>query len=143
MNKTLTSLLLTLPFQVIAQSNSLKSPQNLSPAHNAKYMQTALITPLNFKWKPLTPTQEAPITYRLKIWQLKMGQGIAQAMKLNKPLIIKDVKFYSQAEISNLTSEPCTAPNQCKFVWTVQALWLYGEATSKPTTFSIENKPSL
>ena len=142
MNKMPTLFLLTFPFQAIAQSNSLKSPQNLSPTQGTQYTQAALTTQLIFKWKPESPSQEAPTKYRLKIWQLMVGQNITQAMKVNQPLITKDVKFASQTIIFGLISGPYIKPYIYRFVWTVQALNIYGaigpnNGTSKPTTFSI------
>ena len=144
MKKTLSLLFLTLPFQAITQSNSLKSPQNLRPAQAAQYTQAALTAPLIFKWTPQTPEQEAPTKYRLKIWQLMVGQSVPQTMKAKKPLVIKDVKLATTTEIFGLISGPCIAHYPCRFVWTVQAMSMYGDyvispnnGTSKPTSFQV------
>ena len=144
MKKTLSLLFLTLPFQAITQSNSLKSPQNLSPAPAAQYTPAALTAPLIFKWTPQTPEQKAPTKYRLRIWQLMVGQSIKQAMRVNQPLVTKDVKFATKTIIFGLISEPCITPYPCRFVWTVQAMSMYGDyvispnnGTSKPTSFQV------
>jgi hypothetical protein len=136
-HSTYTNLAITLEARTLCNGKqSFSAPQNVSPAPNVKFTQAALSAPLIFKWKPVTPVQEAPITYRLKIWQLSVGQNYAQAIKNNKPLITKDLKFASQTVIANLISGPCKAPYRCEFVWTVQALSSYTNVTSKPTTFS-------
>lgn len=131
--------LFTIPSTVTQQN---QPPQNLSPLNANIFTQAALTAPIIFKWTPILPAQGAPSTYRLKIWQLMVGQSNSQAMAANQPLVTKDVNLATQTVISNLVSGPCVAPYRCEFVWIVQALDPNGNpvtgtnGTSSPTTFS-------
>ncbi len=128
-------------FTILNTEQLLQSPQNLSPVTASEFTPAALIAPIIFKWTPLTPIQNTPVKYRLKIWQLMVGQSNSQAMQANLPLVTKEVTAATQTVISNLVSGPCLAPYLCEFIWTVQALNADGNAigpnngTSTPTTF--------
>lgn len=120
-------------------------PQIIKPANGTVFSEADTKKPINFLWTPVVPRPNEPITYRLKIWQLMQGQNAAQAMKVNQPLITKDVDNLTQAVISNLITGPCKPPYMCDFIWNVEAVSTervqagnpksYG--TSQPTTFSV------
>ncbi len=100
------------------QTSTLKllSPENksvIAPVENAA---------INFRWTPLVPKPQQPVTYRLKVWQLMQGQNSTQAMRTNKPIVTKDVADITEASISNIYTGPCRPPYLCDFVWSVQAI---------------------
>ncbi|QKJ30600.1 hypothetical protein HQ865_12810 [Mucilaginibacter mali] len=116
-------------------------PQTLNPVNNAILTSSALTQPITLKWTPVTPAFTGPVTYRIKIWQLLLGQTASQAKNLNTPLVTKDVIATTQTIITNLVSGPCQPPYTCNFVWTVQAIDGDGQpvgsnsGTSSPATF--------
>jgi hypothetical protein len=100
------------------QTGALKllSPENksvIAPVENA---------PINFRWTPLVPKPQQPVTYRLKVWQLMQGQNSTQAMRTNKPIIVKDMGDITEASVSGIYTGPCRPPYLCDYVWSVQAL---------------------
>jgi hypothetical protein len=125
------------------QSGTLKllSPENksvITPVENA---------PINFRWTPLVPKPQQPVTYRLRVWQLMQGQNSTQAMRTNKPIVTKDVADITEVSISNIYTGPCKPPYLCDFVWTVQALdkdgiVLSGEEAVNSWSFGIQNAGS-
>jgi hypothetical protein len=78
--------------------------------------------PVTFRWTPLVPKPQQPVTYRLKVWQLMQGQNSTQAMRTNKPIVTKDVSDITEVTIENIYTGPCKPPYLCDFVWQVQTL---------------------
>ncbi len=121
-----------------------QAPQNIAPFDAKLFTDAALSAPLIFQWTPVIPAPNAPVKYRLKIWQLLTGQSGTQAMAANQPLLTKDVNSVTQTVVTNLVSPPCAAPYRCEFIWTVQALNSDGNpiggtnGTSAATTFKSE-----
>ena len=101
---------------------SYQQPQAIAPANGAILSEIDIKKPLTFRWTPLVPRPQEPVTYRLKVWQLMQGQNGAQAMAANQPIITKDVDNLTQTVITNLISGPCKPPYLCDFIWNVQAL---------------------
>jgi hypothetical protein len=100
------------------QTSTLKllAPENksvLTPSENA---------PINFRWTPLVPKPQQPVTYRLKVWQLMQGQNSTQAMRTNKPIVTKDVADITETSIANIYTGPCRPPYLCDYVWMVEAI---------------------
>lgn len=118
-------------------------PQALTPANGNEISETDLIKPMTFRWTPLVPKPQGPVTYRLKVWQLMQGQNSTQAMQVNQPIIAKDVDNMTQIVINNIVDDPCKPPYLCDFVWNVQALNQEGEpigennGTSSPFQFAV------
>ena len=83
--------------------------------------------PVTFRWTPLVPKPQQPVTYRLKVWQLMQGQNGTQAMKSNKPIIEKDIAGATEATVNEIITGPCKPPYMCDFVWEVQAVSTTGE----------------
>ncbi|MBC7615682.1 MAG: hypothetical protein H7202_06415 [Pedobacter sp.] len=133
----------TKAFTILNVEQLLQSPQNLSPTQASEFTQTALAAPMIFKWTPLTPAQNSPIKYKLKLWQLMVGQSNSQAMAANLPLVTKDVTAATQTVIPSIVSGPCMAPYRCEFIWMVQAIGEDGNpigpnnGKSLPTTFQL------
>ena len=123
-------------------------PQAISPANDTKLSSADAKMPVNFRWTPVVPRPQQPVTYRLSVWQLMQGQTGTQAMKANQPIITKDVSNLSQVAVGNIITGPCRPPYLCDFVWNVQALNREGKAiggnkgTSETLAFKITDNPN-
>ncbi|HCN84359.1 MAG TPA: hypothetical protein DIT07_12175 [Sphingobacteriaceae bacterium] len=93
---------------------------------------------INFNWKPVTPKPKEPVLYRVKAWQLMQGQMEADAIRMNRLMVVKDVIDQTQIVVENLVKIPC--PNGCRFVWNVQALNRKGQPISVNKGFSPNGK---
>jgi hypothetical protein len=117
-------------------------PQPIAPADGSEFSETELQKPFVFRWIPVIPRPQEPVTYRLTVWQLMQGQTGTQAMQANQPLITKDVDNITQTVVNNLVGGPCLPPFLCKFIWNVRALNREGKpigennGLSKPFVFS-------
>ncbi|HVW97844.1 MAG TPA: hypothetical protein VHA56_17880 [Mucilaginibacter sp.] len=117
----------TKPFTIVNTSQVYQPPQIITPANNTQFTNSTITQPISFKWVPVIPTPQGVVTYRLKIWQLLLGQTPTQAKTLNLPLVTRDVNGVAQTVVTNLVSGPCQAPYVCDFVYTVQALDSQGQ----------------
>jgi hypothetical protein len=119
------------------------SPTLITPDNGKVFTEVELKRPLNFRWTPLVPKPQQPITYRLRVWQLMQGQNGTGAMRSNQPIVEKDVANITQTTITNLYTGPCKPPYLCDFIWNVQALNKEGKpmgnnnGTSEPYSFSV------
>jgi hypothetical protein len=104
------------------EQQNYQPPQAISPTDGTIFKEIDLKKPINFRWTPVVPKPQEPVTYRIKVWQLMQGQNGMQAMRSNQPLIERDVKGQAQAIVSNIIDGPCKPPYMCDFVWNVQAL---------------------
>ncbi len=135
-------------FKVTESGVTTCSPPKLSqPADAKSFLPKEMSAPVLFRWTPLVPKPQAPVTYRLKVWQLMQGQNGTQAMRSNKPVVEKDVVDVSEASVANLYTGPCKPPYMCDFVWEVQALTREGkpacatnDGKSESFTFSISTQ---
>jgi len=117
-------------------------------------MQPTLLAPIldaiiprdsdvEFRWTPVIPKPSNPVTYRIKVWQLMEGQNGPQALKVNQPIITKDVDNLTQIVVNKLITSPCAPPNTCSFIWNVQALGREGKpiggnnGTSESFSFTV------
>ncbi len=121
-------------------------PKLSAPADTKSFLPKDMSTPVLFRWTPLVPKPQEPVTYRLKVWQLMQGQNGTQAMRSNQPIITKDVDNLTEASVSNLYTGPCKPPYMCNFIWEVQALTREGkpacstnEGKSEAFTFKVED----
>ncbi len=134
------------PFSIKANEQlSYQPPQNISPFTDALISEADIKKPITFRWTPIVPKPKEPVTYRLRVWQLRQGQNGFQAMKSDQPIITKDVDNITQTIVPNLITGPCKPPYLCDFVWNVQALNKEGkplgtnEGKSEATTFKVGN----
>ncbi|MHB1178927.1 MAG: SdrD B-like domain-containing protein [Daejeonella sp.] len=104
------------------EQQTYQPPQAIAPANGTVLSEADAKKPITFRWTPLVPRPQEPVTYRVKVWQLMQGQNGVQAMKVNQPIITKDVDNITQTVITNLISGPCLPPYLCDFIWNVQAL---------------------
>ncbi len=132
------------PFSIKGkESLSYEPPQAISPANNAMLTTAEAGMPVSFRWTPLVPKPQNPVTYKISIWQLLQGQSGTQAIKANQPIVSKDVENLTQVVINNLITGPCRPPYLCDFIWIVQALDREGKplggnsGMSEPLTFKI------
>ncbi len=116
-----------------------KGPDNVFPEDRKSLSPDEAKREVMFRWTPIVPKPQEPVTYRLKVWQLMQGQSGSQAMKTNQPIVTKDVDNITQATASGIYTGPCKPPYLCDFIWSVQALTKEGTitGTSEPTTFSV------
>jgi len=113
----------TKPFTIKGtDQQAYQPPQAIAPANGSTFSETDIKKPMTFRWTPVIPKPQEPVTYRLSVWQLMQGQTGPQAIKANQPIITKDVDNITQALITNLITGPCKPPYLCEFVWNVQAL---------------------
>jgi hypothetical protein len=118
-------------------------PTLITPENGKSFTEAELRKPLNFRWTPLVPKPQQPVTYRLRVWQLMQGQNGTAAMRSNQPVVEKDVQNITQAVVTNLYTGPCKPPYLCDFIWQVQALNKEGKpmgrnnGNSEPYTFKI------
>jgi hypothetical protein len=119
-------------------------PKPIEPANAKSFAAKDMSAPVLFRWTPVVPKPQGPVTYRIKVWQLMEGQSGRQAMRTNQPIVVKDVKDQTQTEISGIYTGPCKPPYLCDFIWEVQALNIPpcrpGEepATVDGVTFKVE-----
>ena len=66
-----------------------QSPQLINPSNGTVFSQEDNKKPITFRWTPVVPKPQEPVTYRLKVWQLMQGQNGSQAMATNQPVITK------------------------------------------------------
>jgi len=131
------------------EQQAYQAPQAIAPANVNPFKESDILKPISFRWTPVVPKPQEPVTYRLKVWQLMQGQNAVQAMKANQPIFEKDVVNITQTVVNNLITGPCTPPYLCDFVWNVQALNREGKAigsnngTSEPFTFFLNNTPNI
>ena len=97
-------------------------PKLTFPEDGKLYAPKDMSSPIMFRWKPITPIQQEPVNYRIKVWQLMQGQSASMAMKTNQPIVTKEVGNLTQVELSRIWNGPCKPPYLCDYVWQVEAL---------------------
>lgn len=129
-------------FRVEEANVEYAPPTLITPDNEKKFTQQELLGVVMFRWTPLVPKPKEPVTYRLKVWQLMQGQNGTQAMRVNQPIVSKDIDNLTQATVNGILTGPCKPPYLCDFIWNVQALNRSGKpmgnnnGTSEPYTFS-------
>jgi hypothetical protein len=128
----------------VKKESQQQCPVNTFPENNKAFSQDEAKQPFQFRWTPIVPKPQEPVTYRLKVWQLMQGQNGTAAMRTNKPIVTKDVADITEATVSGIYTGPCRPPYLCDFIWSVQALDRTGKpvcdnnnGTSEPTAFTI------
>jgi prepilin-type N-terminal cleavage/methylation domain-containing protein len=124
------------------------SSSNLSPTDKTEFSAEDAIKSITFRWTPVVPKPQQPVTYRMKVWQLMQGQSGSAAMKTNQPIVTKDVDNLTEASVSNIYTGPCKPPYLCDFVWNVEASIAQTGAvpkviaTSASSSFSVKEPPA-
>jgi hypothetical protein len=118
---------------------NVKCPANLFPEDKKKFTPEEAKKEMLFRWTPIVPKPQEPVTYRLKVWQLMQGQSGSQAMRTNQPIVTKDVDNVTEATVSGIYTGPCRPPYLCDYIWMVEAVSKNGSTTcaGEPTTFSV------
>jgi hypothetical protein len=130
------------------KENSGSTITNTSPEDKKQFAPDDAKNNIGFRWTPLVPKPQEPVTYRLKVWQLMQGQSGSQAMRTNQPIVTKDVDNMTQADVNSLLKGvcPCCPPYLCDFIWNVEAVVSQAGATPKtvatsgPTEFIVRDK---
>jgi len=128
------------------KENSGGTITNTLPGDKTQLKTSEAKNSIGFRWTPLVPKPQEPVTYRLKVWQLMQGQNGTQAMRENKPIVTKDVDNITETSVSNIYTGPCKPPYLCDFVWNVEAVVSQAGATpktiatSEPTTFNVKEE---
>ena len=84
-------------------------PQGIDPANGSRRDEYTH-KPIRFRWTPVIPKPQEPVTYRVTVWQLMQGQTGAQAMKANQPIITKDVDEQGRINPAIEEGRSMTAP---------------------------------
>ncbi len=133
-------------FKFSVANQSTGTIELLIPANKTVITEEAAKKPVLFRWTPLVPKPQDVVTYRLRVWQLMQGQKANDIKKLNKPIIVKDVKDANEVSIALAgTYPPCKPPYLCDFVWQVEAVSKTAngtetvDASSNISAFSIGN----
>ena len=119
-----------------AYSNSIVL---LSPAEGKLIATEDAFKPVIFRWTAVSPKPKETVTYRLRVWQLMKGQNATEAMRVNQPVVTKEVENSTQAAITNIYTGPCKPPYMCNFVWAVEAFTGDNIAAGKPYGASENN----
>ena len=131
------------PYTFGVAEEKVKGPDNLFPEDKKEFKPEEVKQSITFRWTPIIPKLQEPVTYRLKVWQLMQGQNGVQAMRTNKPIVEKEVINITEATASNIYTGPCKPPYLCDFIWAVEASTNQAGAvakiigTSESTTFKV------
>jgi hypothetical protein len=122
----------------VVQNNFCNPPQNINPTDGKIFTEKDFLIPKTFTWSPFITNIKTLITYKLTVWEIEEGQGEAQAMYDNFPVLQEDVKG-----ITRYTSKPSTWERRnATYVWRVEALDQEGKPICKtnisaPTQFKV------
>lgn len=117
--------------------------KNVLPEVDKKIDLASAKKEIKFSWTAVSPKPQAPVIYKLKVWQLMQGQTATAAIKNNKPFAEKSITDNTETTITNFLTGPCKLPYLCDFVWNVQAVSREGkpigpnEGNSEPTLFFV------
>jgi hypothetical protein len=140
---------------------SLQLPIPVMPLNEGTIDALAAQTAIIFRWTPLVPRPQTPVTYRIQVFEVQPGQAPMQAFRSNLPLLDKPVtattQYIWQPQISMEAAD--TALNNGKgkkFIWTIQTLDaagqpvsdgnINGDGRSEPQVFFVKpgaNNPAL
>lgn len=113
----------TRPFTIKGNDQqAYQPPQAIAPATETSFREADAHKPITFRWTPVIPKPQGPVTYRMSVWQLMQGQTGAQAMKANQPILTKLADEPSLDVSADIVTGPCLPPYLCDYVWNVQAL---------------------
>jgi hypothetical protein len=76
--------------------------ENVEPVNGKSFSAEEVKQPITFRWTPLVPKPQQPITYRLRVWQLMQGQNSTEAMRTNQPIVTKDVADITEATVQGI-----------------------------------------
>jgi hypothetical protein len=105
-----------------AATQNFAPPKLVAPSNGVAMDDADRSKPLMLRWTPVVPRPQEPTTYRLRVWQLMQGQTGTQAMRVNQPIITRDIDNLTQATVTSELSKPSKPPHLSSFVWIVQSL---------------------
>ena len=127
----------------VEEKTTTATIKNSFPEDQKRLSPKTALQPITFKWTPVSPKPQGPISYRVKVWQLMAGQNHKEAIRTNKPIVTKEVNNLTEATVTGIYTGPCRPPMICDFVWLVEASTRNSTgaseliATSEPTVFKI------
>lgn len=132
-------------FRVVDEGNrqAYDPPTPIAPADNRLFVAEEGRRPVRFEWTPVSPLPAEPVTYRLRVWQMKARQTREQAVSADQPLVTRDVTGATGITLTNELPMPCEAPYTCQYAWNVQALDAGGNpvgsngGTSRTSAFTL------
>lgn len=82
-------------------------------------------TAITFRWTPVVPRQQSPVTYRLQVFEVLPTQNPVQALRSNQPLLDKEImgttQFIWQPQLPFFPYDEETKKLP-SFIWTIQTL---------------------
>lgn len=107
------------------------SLENLAPVNGKSFSGNDTLHPVTFRWTPVSPKPSAPVTYKLRVWQLMQGQNGTQAMRENQLKITRTVTDITEVTVMGVYTGPCKPPYLCDFIWSVQAISANGSVAGE------------
>jgi len=132
-------------FNIEEPGQTFQPPKLVAPIDGKKFLPKDMTAPTLFRWTPVVPKPQEPVTYRLKVWQLMQGQSGSQAMRSNKPIVEKEGILITEVTVPGIYTGPCRPPYLCDYVWQVQAVNREGqpvggnEGKSEVWSFKVQN----
>ncbi len=103
------------------EQQTYQPPQPMLPANGTILKEEEIKKPVTFRWTPVVPRPQDPVTYRLRVWRMAEGQNSISATIIQQPILGNDVGNVTQAIVRlNTTSPNSNSPEI--YVWNVQAL---------------------
>ena len=109
-------------------------PANLTPVDKKIFTENEIQAPITFRWTPLCCKVGQPFTYKLRIWEVGIGNNVNAVRRSEEPTQIVEVKDQTQAVV-RLSKR---VNNGLIYEWDVQAVTREGKVLgeSDGTTFS-------
>jgi hypothetical protein len=127
------------PTNPTVSTDKFTPPTNMAPVNGTTLKTEDAKKPLTFRWTPIIPKPQTPVTYKLRVWQQGNGQSSTQVIKGNTPVIEREIKNLTQFVKPNLLGDIELIDNKADLVWNVQAVNEQGAVmgSSEPTVFGV------
>jgi hypothetical protein len=113
------------PFEIRKEElANYQPPQAIAPTDGTVINEADAKKPVTFRWIPVTPKPKEPVTYKLRIYEVKQGQTATAVVKSAIPMHEKDIINQTQYVLPSLSQ--LNATKGSSFAWTVQALGVKG-----------------
>lgn len=119
-------------------------PVLIAPANEVILKEEAAQTAMVFRWTPILPRPQEPVTYTILVFEILDGQTPMQALRSNQPILNNEVKGATQYIWRPQLGMAEEGRN--KYIWTIRSTDFRGtaitgestngDAVSEPYTFS-------
>lgn len=119
-------------------------PVLIAPANEAILNEEAAQTAIVFRWTPILPRPQEPVSYTILVFEILDGQTPMQALRSNQPILNTEVRGATQYVWRPQLGMAEEGRN--KFIWTIRSTDVSGtaitgestngDAVSEPSTFS-------